>query len=103
MNILRFLVTEMLEQEDKTKCIEAMDFMKDWDTYRKTLHEAIAEARKYGLTDEQIKEFASTFVDFLAQKVCPATPEEVLLKELWNVGTPKERKVLTSLLIKIME
>jgi hypothetical protein len=33
--------------------------------------------------------------DFLVEKVCPATKEEELLKEMWNVGTPDERKVLT--------
>jgi hypothetical protein len=32
-----------------------MDFMKGWKTWRESLHEAIKEGRKFGLTDEDMK------------------------------------------------
>ena len=41
--------------------------------------------------------------DFLTEKVFPATKEEELLKELWNIGTPDERKVLATLIFKLVQ
>lgn len=85
------------------KCIEGMDFMKDWNAWRTTIREAISQARKLGLSDERIQEMSESFANFLAEKVCPATPEEKLLKEMWNTSSPDERKVLVRILFKMME
>ena len=85
------------------KCLEAMDFLKDWVTWRKTLGEALQKGRSMGLSEETIQNLATKMGDFLAEKVCPETKEEELLKTLWDVGSPEERKVLASLLIKIVE
>lgn len=80
-----------------------LDYVGDWNNWRNTLHTAIGLARTLGWTDEQIQETAAQIGDFLAEKVCPATKEEELLQELWNVGTPEERKTLATLLFKIMK
>jgi hypothetical protein len=80
-----------------------MDFIKDWNTWRKTLKEAIGEARKFGVPDAVIKDLGVKVGDFLANKVCPATKEEELLKTMWDVGTPEERKVLATLIFKMVE
>jgi sulfur relay (sulfurtransferase) DsrC/TusE family protein len=93
----------MVDMEDKMKCMEAMDFMKDWDTYRATMREAIAEARKLGVSEDQIEIISNQIADFLAEKVCPATPEEELLRDMWNVANPDERKVLTTIFFKMLE
>jgi len=87
----------------KNECIAAMDFMKDWKTWRESLHDAIAEGRKYGMSDEEIKELAVTVGDFLAKNVCPGTNEEALLKEMWDISTPQERKILASLIFRMVE
>jgi hypothetical protein len=87
---------------ERMKCIAAMDFIKDWSTWRDTLHEGIQSARKLGVSDEKIQALATKVGDFLAEKVCPATKEEELLKELWDVGTPDERKVLATLIFKMV-
>ena len=39
----------------------------------------------------------------MTEKVFPATKEEELLKELWNIGTPDERKVLATLIFKLVQ
>lgn len=88
---------------ERLKCVSAMDFIKDWATWRDTLHEGIQQARKLGVSDDTIKSLAAKVGDFLAQKVCPATKEEELLKELWDVGTPDERKVLATLIFKLVQ
>lgn len=85
------------------KCVSAMDFIKDWNSWRATLKEGIQAARKMGVSDETIQHMATKVGDFLVQKVCPATKEEELLKELWNVGTPEERKVLATLIFKVVK
>ena len=80
-----------------------MDFMKDWNSWRVTLKGAISQARTAGVPDEQIQNMAESFANFLAEKVCAATPEEKLLKDMWNTASPDERKVLTRVLFKLME
>jgi len=87
---------------EKTECLNLLDYVRDWNNWRNTLHAAIGQARTLGWTDEEIQETAAEIGDFLAEKVCPATKEEELLQELWNVGTPEERKTLATLLFKIM-
>ena len=87
---------------ENLKCLGAMDFLKDWATWRKTLGEALQKGRSLGLPDEKIKELATKMGDFLAEKVCPASKEEELLKQMWDVGTPDERKTIAGILIKIV-
>jgi len=88
---------------DSLKCVAAMDFIKDWKTWRGTLKEGIQQARKLGVSDATIQSMAAKVGDFLSQKVCPATKEEELLKQLWDVGTPDERKVLATLIFKLVQ
>jgi hypothetical protein len=88
---------------EREKCLQAMDFLKDWKTWRGSLNEAIGAARKFGVSDETIKDLSVKVGDFLAEKVCPATKEEELLKEMWDLATAEERKTLASLIFKMVE
>jgi hypothetical protein len=88
---------------DEMKCVSALDFVKDWNTWRNTLKQGIQQAKKMGVSDATIQSLATKMGDFLVEKVCPATKEEELLKELWNVGTPEERKVLATLMFKLVQ
>jgi len=85
----------------KKECIMAMDFMKDWKTWRESLNAAIQEGRKYGLTDAEMKAWAAEVGGYLAKNVCAGTPEEALLKEMWDVAVAEERKVLAGLIFKM--
>ena len=78
-----------------------MDFVKDWNSWRSTLKEGVQQARKLGVSDKTIQNLALKVGNFLAQKVCPATKEKELLKEMWNPATPEERKVLATLIFRI--
>ena len=88
---------------EKEKCLQAMDFLKDWKTWRESLNEAISAARGFGVSDETIKRTTVKVGDFLSEKVCPATKEEELLKEMWDAATPEERKTLAGLIFKMVE
>ncbi len=87
---------------ERFKCLSALDYVKDWDMWRNTLKEGIAEARKFGVSDETIKTMAVKMGDFLATKVCPQTKEEELLKQMWDVATIEERKVIATLMFKMV-
>ncbi len=89
--------------EEKEKCIEAMDFVGNWDQWRGNLKMAIEEGRKLGISDEVIKSMAANVGDFLATKVCPATKEEELLREMWEVASPGERKTLASIIFRMVD
>ncbi len=88
---------------ERFQCVSAMDFVKDWDAWRNTLKEAIGEARKFGVSDEVIRDLGAKVGDFLATKVCPATKEEELLKAMWDVATPEERKTIATLIFKMVK
>ena len=89
--------------EQGTTCLTGGDFTKDWEQWKNTVGEAIRIARKIGTPDKLI-ELASVKVgDFLSTRLCAESKEEALIKELWEVASPPERKVLGKLLFKIMD
>ncbi len=92
-----------MDHKTANACLQGMDFMNDWDSWRSMVKDAIESGRQFGLTDEQIKNAALEVGDFLAERVCPGTKEEELLKEMWNHATSEERKCLASVLMKAME
>jgi hypothetical protein len=93
----------MREQEQKVEmCINALDFTKDWTTWMETLRDGVTTAKGIGISDEDIKDMAVRLGDFLAEKVCPATKEEELIKEVWTTATPEERRVLAGIFFRML-
>lgn len=86
---------------EREKCLQAMDFLKDWSAWRRSLSEAIIASRKFGVSDEKVREISERMQEFLAQKICPATKEDELLREMWNAARPQERKTIASLFFKL--
>lgn len=97
------MLQETKQTEKVIKCINALDFTKDWTTWRETLKDGIATARGLGISDDEIKDMAVRLGDFLAEKVCPATPEEELMKNLWQVASPEERRTLANVVFRMLE
>jgi hypothetical protein len=88
---------------ERLKCLDAMDFVKDWTSWRSTLKDAIGRGKKMGMTDETIQSLAVKVGDFMTEKVCPGNPEEVLLKELWEAGNVDERTALAAMIFKAVK
>ena len=88
--------------KETLKCIEAMDFVRDWASWRGHLQDAIKRGREFGMSDEMIQKLSVKIGDFLANKICPATPEEELMKELWEIANSEERKTLAILMFKLV-
>lgn len=84
------------------QCLSALDYVKDWKAWRGTLHDAVEHGKKMGLSEEQIAKGATRVGDWLSQHVCPATKEEEIFTDLWNVGTPVERRTLATLIVKLV-
>jgi sulfur relay (sulfurtransferase) DsrC/TusE family protein len=89
--------------EEKTTCLEGGDFLKDWNQWKKTVSQAIQTARNLGMPDQAIIVASTRVGDFLSSRLCAATPEEALIRDLWNVAEPDDRKVLGKLLFKMMD
>jgi hypothetical protein len=74
----------------------------DWDTWKKTLGQAVEFAEELGISKQQIGTLAQQAGDILAQSVTPSNPEQQAVKELWDVAQPEERKVLAALMTRLV-
>jgi len=92
-----------MDVNKKLQCINMMEYVGDWNEWRKNLRRAVSVGKKAGMSDDEIEGLATQIGDFLAEKVCPATPEEELLKEMWGVASPDERRMLAGLMVKMSE
>jgi hypothetical protein len=92
-----------MDMGKKMECINMMDFVGDWAQWRNNLRRAVSVGKKVGMSEEEIEALAAQIGDFLAEKVCPATPEEELLKEMWGVATAEERRTIAGLMVKLSE
>ncbi|MFO7740842.1 MAG: DUF3243 domain-containing protein [Anaerolineae bacterium] len=92
-----------MDVDKKLQCISMMEYVGDWAEWRKNLRRAVSVGKRVGMSEEEIESLATQIGDFLAEKVCPATPEEELLKEMWRVATPEERRMIAGLMVKMSE
>ncbi len=92
-----------MDVDKKLQCINMMDYVGDWAEWRKNLRRAVSVGQKVGMSEDEIEALAAQIGDFLAEKVCPATPEEELLKEMWSVADPEERRTIAALMVKMSE
>ncbi|TEB04540.1 hypothetical protein Psch_03300 [Pelotomaculum schinkii] len=74
----------------------------DWDTWKKTLGQAVEFAEGLGISKQKISSLAQQAGDLLAESVPPANPEQKAIKELWDVAGPEERKVLATLMTRLV-
>jgi hypothetical protein len=93
---------EEIAMEDM-KRLRGFDWVNDWPTWRDNVKERIAMAHKFGVPDETVRAIATRVGYLLAKKASPTTQEEKLLKEMWNVATPDERKTITTLILKMVQ
>lgn len=92
-----------MEVNKKLQCINLMEYVGDWKEWRNNLRRAVSVGKKVGMSEQEIEDLATQIGDFLAEKVCPATPEEALLQEMWNTASPEERRTIAGLMVKMSE
>lgn len=74
-----------------------------WDEWKKQLAKAVAIGQNLmGMSQQEIAARAEKVGDFLAQNIDPNSPEQRVLKELWEVGDQQEQRSLASMLVKLV-
>lgn len=93
----------MKGKTDEEKCISAIDYTGDWDAWLDRLHNGIKSAEKLGMSEERIQKIGRRLADHLSKSICASTPEEQLMKDLWNVASEEERETMTSVFFKLLD
>lgn len=73
----------------------------DFDEFKSYLHQRIRMAESIGLSEEQMAIIAQRVADYLARHEEPRNGEELLLQELWKLGTEDERHHLAHMLVRL--
>jgi hypothetical protein len=75
--------------------------LSDFEGFKNYLHKRIDMAGSFGLGEEQMAKIAERVADYLADHEQPRNREEMLLQELWKVGSPEERHMLAHMLVRM--
>lgn len=71
------------------------------EDFPKELAEKIREGQEAGLTDYQIAEGIVHLGDVMAKFVRPDSPEEALMRRMWEVSTNDEKRMLGGLIVRM--
>lgn len=74
-----------------------------WHTWKQMLGRFVHGAQAVGMSDENIDGIAYRMGEFFANHFDPGNREQRLLKELWEQGTEDEKKVLSTLIARMVE
>ena len=80
-----------------------INVINDWNKWKKTLYNMISMGETVGLSDDTIAKLGSKVGEFLSSTVDPENREQRLLKELFEASNKSEQKILTSVIIKMIE
>jgi hypothetical protein len=79
------------------------DFINDWDQWKNTVEITLKAARKIGMPDKLIEIPSVKAGNFLSNMSYLESKEDALIKDLWEVATPQERKTLGKLLFEVID
>ncbi len=74
-----------------------------WNEFKSLLGKGLKALRLVGVSDENAEDFAYHMGEFLNRHIDPSNREQRLLKELWDEGTTNERKMLGSMIARLVE
>lgn len=77
--------------------------LRNFDEFKTYLGKRIAMAESIGLGEEQMAVIAQKVADYLASREEPRNNEELLLQELWKVGTQEQRHMLAHMLVRLAQ
>jgi hypothetical protein len=87
---------------DMTNPTPATPVLESFEKWKEFLSQQVNNAKGAGASEDTIVNAATRIGHFLADKVDPRNREQRLLKELWDVGTEDERKVMMSMVTKMV-
>ena len=65
------------------------------------LAEAIIDGNKHGISDELMIKGMVSIGNLLGRFVKPDSPEEAIMKEMWEVATDEEKNMMASLVLRM--
>lgn len=80
-----------------------MSVTESFQQFTGELRQRLQAAKSVGISDETLKQRAEDFGDYLAQNVEPQSPEQYMLRELWQVANQQEQQAIASAIYKLVE
>ncbi len=77
--------------------------LRNFETFKNYLGRRVKMGQSIGLGEEQMAIIAEEVADYLAKNESPRNSEEMLLQELWAVGTEEERHMLAHMLLRMVQ
>lgn len=77
--------------------------LRNFDEFKGYLNKRIKMAESIGMGEEQMAIIAQKVADYLASHEEPRNNEEMLLQELWKVGTKEEQHMLAHMLVRLAQ
>lgn len=74
-----------------------------WHTWKNMLGKVVNAAEKVGLSGDRVNDTAYRVGEFLAHNFDPGNREQRLLKELWDEADEEQKRVLASLIVRMVE
>lgn len=74
-----------------------------FERFTQELAERIQAARSMGWSAEDIKRRAAEIGDYLSRHVDPQSPEQRVLKEMWEVADEREQQAIASCVFKMVQ
>ena len=69
--------------------------------FPKELAQTIQDGKKHGISDEQMVKGMVSVGNLLGKFVKADSPEEALMKEMWEISNNDEKMILASLILKL--
>ncbi len=85
-----------------TNCLSQGDFLVDWDQWISKVDQAAKTTDKITFPDKSLEIDSKKASQFLSGRLLVVSQENSLIKDLWNIATPGERKVIGEILFRLM-
>ncbi|SMB89294.1 Protein of unknown function [Desulfonispora thiosulfatigenes DSM 11270] len=71
------------------------------DDFPEEVQDVIKDGKKHGVTDEMMSKGMVSIGNMMAKFVKPDSPEEALIKEMWQVADDEEKSTMANLVLKV--
>lgn len=80
-----------------------MPFTDTFDQFTQELASRLSAAQRAGMSQEEIVNKAEDVGDWLNRSVPPKSPEQRLLKEMWDASNNQEQQFIANALVKLVQ
>lgn len=80
--------------------MSVLDNFQEWKNF---LSERVNQAESLGMDQESIQDLAYQLGDYLARDIDPKNTQERLLKDLWDVASEEEQRMMAGLMVKLVD